>query len=58
MDKKDKILRTFGKVIPELTDAELDRLLWFGEGMAFKAQQQKAAQLPATLVSPEARPSV
>lgn len=52
MDKKDRILRTFGKVLPELTDQELDRLLAFGEGMAFKAQQQKVAR-PAP-PSPEA----
>lgn len=44
MDKKSMILRTFGKVLPELTDTELDRLLAFGEGMAFKAQQQKESR--------------
>lgn len=56
MDKQSKILEAFGKVLLTLTDPELDRLLAFGEGMAFKAQQQKAAQLPSTLVSLEARP--
>lgn len=55
MDKKDKILSTFGKVLSELTEPELDRLLAFGDGMVFKAQQQKAAQLPAPPVAPEAR---
>jgi hypothetical protein len=58
MDKKSKILSTFGKVLPELTEPELDRLLAFGEGMAFKAQQQKVAQLPTPLFSPKTWPEV
>ena len=40
-DKDKKIMDTFGKVIPELTETEKERLLAFGEGMAFKAEQQK-----------------
>ena len=44
MSEQDKkIMDTFGKVIPTLTDAEKDRLLAFGEGMAFKAEQQRLA---------------
>jgi len=44
MDKAAQILRTFGKVLPELTDSQLDYLLAYGEGMAFKACQKKAGQ--------------
>lgn len=40
-EKGIQIMETFGKVIPTLTDAEKDRLLAFGEGMAFKAEQQR-----------------
>lgn len=44
MSEKDKqILETFGKVIPQLTEEEKERLLAFGEGMAFKADQQRQA---------------
>lgn len=39
-EKGMQIMEAFGKVIPMLTDAEKDRLLAFGEGMAFKAEQQ------------------
>lgn len=42
-EKGMQIMETFGKVIPTLTDAEKDRLLAFGEGMAFKAEQQRLA---------------
>lgn len=40
-DKGKKILDTFKKIVPELTESEKERLLAFGEGMAFKAEQQK-----------------
>ena len=40
-DKGKQILDTFKKVVPELTESEKERLLAFGEGMAFKAEQQK-----------------
>lgn len=44
MSEKDKqIMETFEKVIPKMTDAEKKRLLAFGEGMAFKAEQQRWA---------------
>jgi len=43
MSEKDKkIMETFGKVIPKLSDLEKEKLLAFGEGMAFKADQQRA----------------
>lgn len=48
MSEKDKkIMETFGKVIPQLSELEKERLLAFGEGMAFKADQQRAAQTGA-----------
>lgn len=40
-DKENKILKTFEKVIPELSELEKEKLLSFGEGMAFKAQELK-----------------
>ena len=36
-EKEKQILETFGKVIPELSELEKEKLLSFGEGMAFKA---------------------
>ena len=33
--KESKILETFEKVLPNLTERERERLLSFGEGMAF-----------------------
>lgn len=41
LDKEKMILENFGKVIPTLTEAEKERLLAFGEGMAFMAERQK-----------------
>lgn len=40
-DKEKKIIETFEKVIPNLTDVEKEKLLSFGEGMAFKVVQQE-----------------
>lgn len=40
-DTEKKILETFEKVLPTLDEAQKERLLGFGEGMAFKAEQQK-----------------
>ena len=34
-EKEKKILETFGKVIPDLSEMEKEKLLSFGEGMAF-----------------------
>lgn len=48
MSEKDKkIMETFGRVIPLLSDMEKEKLLAFGEGMAFKADQQRSAQARA-----------
>lgn len=40
VDEK-KILETFAKVIPKLTEREKERLLWLGEGIALKTEQQE-----------------
>lgn len=39
--KESKILEAFSTAFPELTEFDKDRLLAFGEGMAFKANQQR-----------------
>ena len=36
-----KILDTFRKTIPQLSDLDKEKLLAFGEGMAFKSEQQR-----------------
>lgn len=33
--KERKILETFGRIVPTLSDIEKEKLLSFGEGMAF-----------------------
>lgn len=38
-EKEKKILETFGEVLPKLSELEKEKLLSFGEGMAFKAQR-------------------
>lgn len=46
MSEKEKmILETFRKVIPVLSEMEKEKLLAFGEGMAFKAEQQRQENL-------------
>lgn len=41
-EKEKKILETFEKVIPKMSEMEKEKLLSFGEGMAYmKDQQQK-----------------
>ena len=40
-EKEKKILETFGKVIPDLSEMEKEKLLSFGEGMAFMKDRQK-----------------
>lgn len=40
-DKAKKILDTFGKAISELSEMEKEKLLAFGEGMAFLADKRK-----------------
>ena len=39
--KEKEILETFSKVIPKLSELEKEKLHAFGEGMAFKAQEQE-----------------
>ncbi len=36
-----KILKTFERIIPKLNERQKDRLLAFGEGMAFKVEEQE-----------------
>lgn len=38
-ETEKKILDTFGKVIPRLSEMEREKLLSFGEGMAFMKQK-------------------
>lgn len=40
-EKQREILETFEKVIPELNEMEQEKLLSFGEGMAFMKGHQK-----------------
>lgn len=40
-EKEKKILETFGKVIPDLSEMEKEKLLSFGEGMAFMKEKSK-----------------
>lgn len=39
-EKSKEILETFEKVIPELSEIEKEKLLSFGEGIAFMKNQQ------------------
>lgn len=41
-EKGKEILETFEKVIPELSEIEKEKLLSFGEGIAFMKNQQKS----------------
>lgn len=40
-EKEQKILETFEKVLPDMTELEREKLLSFGEGIAFKTAEQK-----------------
>ena len=40
-EKEKKILETFEKIIPELSETEKEKLLSFGEGMVFMKNKQK-----------------
>lgn len=40
-EKEKKILDTFEKVPPDMTELEREKLLSFGEGIAFKTAEQK-----------------
>lgn len=39
-DKGKKILETFEKTIPRMSEMEKEKLLYFAEGMAFKINQK------------------
>ena len=40
-EKQKQIMETFEKVIPKLDELECEKLLSFGEGMAFMKQKQE-----------------
>lgn len=44
LDKEKSILMTFERVIPKLTEIDKERLLAFGEGLAFKVDKQLASE--------------
>lgn len=46
-EKEKKILETFEKILPELTDKEKDRILYLGEGMALKTELLKEEEKKA-----------
>lgn len=52
-DKGAEILKTFGRVLPKLTERDKERLLWFGEGLAFKVEKEKAKGPPKPIQSTE-----
>ena len=45
-DKEKIILDTFAKLIPNLSEMEKERVLAFGEGMAFKVDQSMNSKTP------------
>ncbi len=42
-DTERKIMETFRRTIPQMTEQEKDRLLAFGEGMALMVKQNRPA---------------
>lgn len=44
LDKENEIIETFRKVIPKMSTIEKEKLLSFGEGMAFKFSQMDHEQ--------------
>lgn len=42
--EEKKILEVFKEVIPKLNEREKERLLWIGEGIALKTEQQEKEQ--------------
>ena len=40
-EKGKQILDLFEKIVPDLSEVEMEKLLAFGEGMVFMASQQK-----------------
>lgn len=43
-EQEGKVLVQLAKVIPKLTEDQLNHLLWFGEGVAFATEQQQTFQ--------------
>jgi hypothetical protein len=43
-EREKQILETFGKVIPKLSEMEKEKLLSFGEGMAFMKDKKKEGE--------------
>ena len=43
-EQDKKIIETFVQILPNLTESDKQRLLWFGEGMAFKAESLKEGE--------------
>ena len=46
-EKEKKILDTFEKVLPDMSELEREKLLSFGEGIAFKTAEQKKREQEA-----------
>lgn len=44
-EESRKILETFEKVLPDMTELEREKLLSFGEGIAFKTAEQKKERI-------------
>ena len=51
-DKERKIMRTFGEVIPKLTEGEKDYLLGLGEGMRVSISKTATGQNTAPAAGP------
>ena len=43
-EKEKQIMETFGKIIPQMSELEKEKLLSFGEGMVFMKEKQRAEQ--------------
>lgn len=50
-EKEQKILKTFEEVLPDMTELEREKLLSFGEGIAFKTAEQKKREQEARTVT-------
>ena len=49
-ETEKKILETFGRILPTLTELEQEKLLSFGEGMAFmKQKNEERKKAPVTI---------
>lgn len=59
MDKVKQVIGTFEGILPLMSEQEVDRLLAFGQGLAFKVSQDSDGPLRALPSGQgEARPSV